>query len=93
MPTCPEGHDTPSTDFCDVRGIRVGAPAPTPAQERAGAAAGACPRCGADRSGQFCEACGYSFAAGQAAPEGGRRTAAGRSATRAQPTACWSTAT
>jgi hypothetical protein len=69
VPTCPEGHETPSTDFCDVCGIRVGAPAPAP--EQAGAAAGACPRCGADRSGQFCETCGYSFAAGQAAPEGG----------------------
>lgn len=60
MPACPEGHDTPSTDFCDVCGIRVGAQA----QAQAGAAVGACPRCGADRSGQFCEACGYSFAAG-----------------------------
>jgi hypothetical protein len=30
MPTCPEGHDTPSTDFCDVCGIRVGAPMPAP---------------------------------------------------------------
>lgn len=69
MPTCPDGHDTPSTDFCDVCGIRVGAPASAPSQ--AGAASGACPRCGADRSGQFCETCGYSFAAGQAAPEGG----------------------
>ncbi len=69
MPVCPEGHDTPSTDFCDVCGIRVGAPAPAP--ELAGAGAGACPRCGTGRSGQFCETCGYSFATGQAAPESG----------------------
>jgi hypothetical protein len=68
MPTCPQGHDTSSTDFCGVCGIRIGAPAP--AQGQAGASAGACPRCGADRSGQFCETCGYSFAAGQAAAEG-----------------------
>jgi hypothetical protein len=59
MSTCPEGHDTASTDFCDVCGIRVGAPAPA----QAGPAAAACPRCGAERSGQFCETCGYSFAA------------------------------
>jgi membrane protease subunit (stomatin/prohibitin family) len=68
MPTCPEGHDTPSTDFCDVCGIRVGASATASATAQApaqaGAAAGACPRCGAGRSGQFCETCGYSFAAG-----------------------------
>jgi hypothetical protein len=83
MPTCPEGHDTPSTDFCDVCGIRVGAAA------QAGAAAEACPRCGADRSGQFCETCGYSFAAGQAGPEGGHvATAPGYAVTPAdQPAA------
>jgi hypothetical protein len=75
MPTCPEGHDTPSTDFCDVCGIRVGAPATgsatAQAPAQAGAAAGACPRCGAGRSGQFCETCGYSFAAGQPAASDG----------------------
>ena len=77
MPTCPEGHDSPSTDFCDVCGIRIGAPAPP--QGQAGAAAGACPRCGADQSGQFCETCGYSFGAGQGAAEGGHApTAPGR---------------
>jgi hypothetical protein len=81
MQTCPEGHDTQSTDFCDVCGIRIGGPAPVPARAVAaagtGAAAQSCPRCGADRPGQFCEVCGYSFAAGQpapgqAAPDGGR---------------------
>jgi hypothetical protein len=81
MPACPIGHDTQSTDFCDVCGIRMGGPAPTPAQAPAGTGAGpaarSCPRCGADRPGQFCEVCGYSFAAGepasgQAAAEGGR---------------------
>jgi FHA domain len=36
MPTtCPAGHDTTSTDFCDVCGMRVGGPTPAPAQASA----------------------------------------------------------
>ncbi len=32
MPTtCPAGHDTVSTDFCDVCGMRVGGTASAPA--------------------------------------------------------------
>src|SRR5258708_6931677 len=31
MPTCPGGHDTQSSDFCDVCGIRVGGQASAPA--------------------------------------------------------------
>jgi FHA domain len=85
MPTCPEGHDTPSTDFCDVCGIRVGAPMPAPPPSATGAAPASgrrCPGCGADGSGQFCETCGYSFAAGRAAAERGRvRTAPGYAVT------------
>lgn len=27
MPTCPDGHDSVSSDFCDVCGIRIGPPA------------------------------------------------------------------
>jgi FHA domain len=45
MPTCPAGHDSESTDFCDVCGMRVdrpaqaSAPVPAPAaQDRAGPA-------------------------------------------------------
>jgi hypothetical protein len=104
MPTCPTGHDSASTDFCDVCGMRIDSPpqasAPTPAQasfpapypaqasvpasvpavpvSAAPAFAQAasppdgrgrpCPQCGAERSGQFCEACGYSFASGLPAP-------------------------
>jgi len=86
MPTCSAGHDSASTDFCDVCGIRLGAAGPAPAppgQPGSGSsAAGAtpvqpgfgpasapapsepCPQCGAGRTGQFCEACGYSFASG-----------------------------
>jgi hypothetical protein len=128
MPTCPTGHDSASTDFCDLCGMRIDSPAPasvpapapastsarasvpapaqasalTPARAQASVPAPApapasapapvsaapvpaapafapaasppdgrgrpCPQCGADRSGQFCEACGYSFASGLAAP-------------------------
>jgi hypothetical protein len=119
MPTCPAGHDSASTDFCDVCGIRLAAPAqPSTAARPAGSAVPAaspgapappgspggppaaaapsaspappgsasaipgaaaappagqgapqgepCPQCGAARSGQFCEVCGYSFASGPA---------------------------
>jgi FHA domain len=91
MPTCPSGHDSGSTDFCDVCGIRMGGPAPAasqPAEASPAAAApvpaGAavpgepCPQCGAPRTGQFCEVCGFNFAGppaaawdGQAAPGSG----------------------
>ena len=84
MPTCPAGHDSESTDFCDVCGMRLDSPAqasaPVPAaayaQPRAPVPAASpresqgppCPRCGAARPGQFCEACGYSVASGPPAP-------------------------
>jgi hypothetical protein len=71
MPTtCPAGHDTASTDFCDVCGMRIGgsartqASAPAPAPGPPGGQGEYCPRCRADRRGQFCEACGYSLASG-----------------------------
>jgi hypothetical protein len=77
MPTCPEGHDTDSTDFCHVCGIRIGGPGPGSATVARGVGNGAqsCPQCGADRPGLFCETCGYSFAAGQPGP--GRAPGAG----------------
>src|SRR6185437_2863373 len=73
MPTCPDGHQSSSTDFCDTCGMRIeGAPAapPAPASGSAAPAGGAsssgesCPVCGSDRTGMFCEVCGYDFAAG-----------------------------
>ena len=80
MPTCSAGHDSASTDFCDVCGMRLNAPGPAPAAPGpASSVAGAapvppgftptapgeqCPQCGVGRTGQFCEACGYSFASG-----------------------------
>ncbi|HTW04687.1 MAG TPA: FHA domain-containing protein [Streptosporangiaceae bacterium] len=86
MPTCSAGHQSASTDFCDVCGMRLDVPGPAaaqPGQPGSGSSlAGAlpvqpgfgpgppaspgeqCPQCGAGRTGQFCEACGYSFASG-----------------------------
>jgi hypothetical protein len=77
MATCPAGHESASTDYCDTCGIRIGASAPAAAAQSpgpAGAPAGAaspgaaqpCPNCGTDRSGQFCEACGFDFNSGRA---------------------------
>ena len=71
MPTtCPAGHETASTDFCDVCGMRVGAAAPAPVPAEAAASPDGrgqhCPQCGAEAQGQFCEVCGHSLAAGPA---------------------------
>ena len=84
MPTCPAGHDSESTDFCDVCGMRMDSPAqasapvpaaahaqppaPVPAASPREGQGPPCPRCGAARPGQFCEACGYSVASGPPAP-------------------------
>ena len=60
MATCPNGHPTASTDFCDVCGHQLGAaprPKPVPAAET-------CPACGEHRSGRFCEECSYDFVSG-----------------------------
>ncbi len=76
MPTCPSGHDSASTDFCDVCGMRMNGPAapgsspgassPAVAPAPPTVSAEPCPRCGAARTGQFCEVCGFNFASGTA---------------------------
>jgi hypothetical protein len=87
MATCPNGHDSDSTDFCDVCGMRIGAPpvSPDPSSAPSGSAASGeapaaaapdaagdappaepCPQCGTNRTGQFCEGCGFDFSAGAA---------------------------
>jgi pSer/pThr/pTyr-binding forkhead associated (FHA) protein len=77
MAVCPNGHDSVSDDFCDLCGMRIASPAagPPPAAGGPGAPAGGragsgpvsadepCPNCDTPRTGQFCEACGYNFAA------------------------------
>jgi hypothetical protein len=57
MPMCADGHQTRSTDYCDVCGSALGAaPAPDPAALRL------CPNCHAPTSGRFCEGCGHDCA-------------------------------
>src|SRR5215510_838332 len=75
MPTCPAGHTSASSDFCDVCGVRIGAsasvaaeapaaPPPAPPEPQPPEPAEPCPHCGAARSGRFCESCGLDFDAG-----------------------------
>jgi hypothetical protein len=71
MATCPAGHETNQTDFCDICGLPVagGAPAttvaPTPAQPQA-APVVTCPNCKTPNVADalFCEACGFDFTTG-----------------------------
>ena len=83
MPTCPAGHTSASSDFCDVCGMRIGAaasvqpqepealqqPAPQQPEAQQPAAAEPCPHCGAAKSGRFCESCGFDFDAGGSSRE------------------------
>jgi FHA domain len=63
---CPEGHDSASSDFCDVCGTRLspglGLRYTVGKHHAPGrgevSAAGACPSCGATVSGPYCESCG-----------------------------------
>lgn len=75
MPTCPDGHQSASVDFCDVCGMRIeGQPASPTAPDSAAAStappSGAtasgqtCPQCGTGKTGQFCEVCGHDYSSG-----------------------------
>jgi len=72
--TCPAGHVSATDDYCDTCGALISAtptappappepvaPPPPPPPE---AAAVACPNCGEQVEGQFCESCGYDVVAG-----------------------------
>ncbi|MCG5220121.1 FHA domain-containing protein [Streptosporangium sp. KLBMP 9127] len=68
MATCPSGHESDSTDYCDICGTMMsGSPASAPAAApvtpaAAGEGRSSCPDCEAPRTGRFCEECGYDFA-------------------------------
>jgi hypothetical protein len=77
MANCPSGHDSTTTDYCDVCGDRI---AGTPEQagshgpqgprtrDIAGPGEEPCPHCGAPRTGRFCEEDGHDFLTGAAPP-------------------------
>jgi hypothetical protein len=79
MPTCPNGHRSVATDYCDQCGAKLdGGPpsaAPPPPQGPApldpalaapGPATATCPNCQSPSGpdDKFCEVCGFDFAAG-----------------------------
>lgn len=91
MPTCPKGHQSADTDYCDECGTPIGArstpaapgngssPAPAAAPSAAGAGE-PCPNCSTPRSDRFCEVCGHDFVAAQLSGAAGTPPAAGAGA-------------
>ncbi|MFI6868955.1 FHA domain-containing protein [Nocardia sp. NPDC050406] len=55
MTTCPDGHQTTATDYCDVCGAAL-------VPDSAARTIPACPNCGAPSEGRFCEECGHDSA-------------------------------
>jgi FHA domain len=73
MAACPAGHESAATDYCDICGMLMVAPAtPSAAADSAGLSIGQiparparpCPRCGSPGLGKFCEACGFTAGSG-----------------------------
>ncbi|MCC2320982.1 FHA domain-containing protein [Cellulomonas xiejunii] len=72
--TCPDGHTSESTDYCDVCGAPIGASGGGGGAAPVGGSAGkaavpspsTCPHCGspAASGALFCENCGYDFTTG-----------------------------
>lgn len=76
--TCPNGHETTATDYCDTCGAALtdaGTPTPQPGDtvavpvlepDKPPADSQACPHCGVANAvdALFCEACGYDFTTG-----------------------------
>lgn len=69
MATCPAGHETNHTDFCDVCGLPIaggGTPASPAAAAPHAAPVVTCPNCKTPNVADalFCEACGFDFTTG-----------------------------
>lgn len=72
--TCPAGHESTTTDYCDTCGAPIGAataaePAEAGAEAEVPAAEGAsgpspCPSCGEPVLARFCESCGFNVESG-----------------------------
>ncbi|MEU0869764.1 FHA domain-containing protein [Nocardia brasiliensis] len=54
--TCPDGHESTATDYCDSCGAPIGSAAAVVEPSAL------CPACGAPASGRFCEQCGHDSA-------------------------------
>jgi FHA domain len=73
MATCPNGHESTTSDYCDTCGAPIEAPpdptltVPAVEPEPAAPEASPCPACGEPLRGRFCESCGYDPETGQAA--------------------------
>jgi hypothetical protein len=72
--TCPAGHVSTTTDYCDQCGARIGSAEPTHVPPDTSATSPSpvsapCPRCGVPRTGRdrYCESCGLDFTAGESA--------------------------
>lgn len=64
--TCPQGHRSSATDYCDVCGEPIAPAAQTPPAPASGTPR-TCPHCGSPGLPEalFCEICGYDFTTGQ----------------------------
>ena len=70
--TCPAGHASTTTDYCDTCGTPIEAaatasapePESPPPAEAAAPTASACPGCGEPVVARFCESCGYDVESG-----------------------------
>lgn len=61
MPTCPRGHASDATDYCDVCGRSMTSSSAAAAPAEPEPADDGCPLCGTPRTGRFCEVDGYDF--------------------------------
>lgn len=66
MTTCPAGHPSAASDYCDVCGLPLTTDAVAPTPTAPVVSARPCPTCGAQNSPDalFCEACGYDYTTG-----------------------------